>query len=88
MTVEPLVPDIAPRLASPPRDAGAFLGALDAAGKVFANAQRAEDAFVAGRGGLQEMAVARAHADVALALATAAASRAAQALAQVLGMPV
>lgn len=87
MTVEPLDPDtplVQPRSAEP----SGFLAALDAAGAIFERADRAEAAFVAQRGGLQEMVVARAHADVALAIATAAASRAAQALAQIFGMQI
>jgi hypothetical protein len=87
MTVEPLLPD-APVAAKTPAEPSGFLAALDAAGAVFEAADRAESSFVHGVGGLQEMVVSRAHADVALAIATAAASRAAQALAQILGMPI
>lgn len=88
MTVEPLIPDTA----GPPSPVAAapagFLAALDAAGAVFETADRAESAFVQGRGGLQEMVVARAHADVALAIATAAASRAVAALGQIFAMQI
>ena len=71
---------------------GAFGEALgraidDAAGKLDA-AAGAERAFAAGRGGLQEMVLARAQADLSLALAAAAASRATQALSTILGMQV
>ena len=94
MRVDNLVPDAAPSEApriSPiaPSSGGNAFGALvDAAGAILAGAQRAEDAFVAHRGGLQEMVVARARADVPLQIATASAQRAAQALATVLGMQV
>ena len=87
MTVEPLVPD-APADAPARTNGSVFAAALDAAGAVFAGADRAEAAFVAGAGGLQEMVVARAHADVVVAFATASASRAVQALNQILSMPV
>jgi flagellar hook-basal body complex protein FliE len=59
----------------------------DAAGKLDA-AAAAERAFAAGRGGLQEMVLARAQADVTLSLAAAAASRTNQALSTILGMQV
>ena len=104
MTVEPLVPTLkaatgvadAPLIGSDsiatPGGAGSFAGAL---GKAFSDAsaslERAdasERAFVAGRGGLQEMVLQRAQADVALSLASAAASRASQALSTILGMQV
>jgi flagellar hook-basal body complex protein FliE len=88
MTIEPLVPDVSPQPASGAPDAGGFLAALDAAGSVFDAADRAEAAFARGTGGLQEMVVARAHADIAVAIATAAASRATQALAQIFSIPV
>lgn len=87
MTVEPLILD-APSVRPRAPQSGGFLSALDAAAAVFERADRTEAAFVAQRGGLQEMVVARAHADVALAIATAAASRAAQALAQIFGMQI
>ena len=69
-----------------------FAGAL---GKAFGDASAsleradaAERAFAAGRGGLQEMVLERAQADVALSLASAAASRTSQALTTILGMQV
>jgi flagellar hook-basal body complex protein FliE len=99
VTVVPLVPspaivggDDVP-LASPssPADSG-FGGALEHALEATASALRRADAaergFAIGRGGLQEMVVERARADVALSLATAAASRTAQALTTILGMQV
>ncbi|HXF35303.1 MAG TPA: hypothetical protein VN603_12090 [Candidatus Acidoferrales bacterium] len=88
MTVEPLVPDVAVSAPRAKPDASRFLAALDAAGSVFAAADRSEEAFVEGRGGLQEMIVSRAHADVAISIASAAATRAAQALAQIFNMPI
>lgn len=88
MTVEP-VPDapIAPPL---PRegDAGAFVRALDALGDTLHGAERAEDAFAAGAGSLQEAVYDRARADVALSVATAAAQRSAQAISSILNMQV
>ncbi len=69
MRVELLVPDVAPDApgASPLPAAGGTFGALvDAAGGVLARADAAESAFAAHRGGLQEMVVERARADIAL----------------------
>ncbi|HMD02288.1 MAG TPA: flagellar hook-basal body complex protein FliE [Candidatus Baltobacteraceae bacterium] len=66
----------------------ALLDALDATGAALEKADRAERAFAAGRGGLQEMVLERAQAGVLLTLASATASRAAQALTTLLGMQV
>ncbi len=90
MRVEPLIPDAAaPRgptagVAVP----SAFARLVDAAGAILDGADRAESAFAAHRGGLQEMVIERARADVALQIATAAAQRTVQSLATVLGMQV
>jgi flagellar hook-basal body complex protein FliE len=65
-----------------------LLRALDATGSAFARAGAAERAFVAGRGGLQEMVLERAQADVLLSLVNAAASRGAQALSTLLAMQI
>ena len=87
MTVTPIDAD-APAVPQAGSKSDEFLDALDRAGSVFANADRAEAAFVHGRSGLQEMVVARAHADIAIAIATASASRAVQALGQIFSMPI
>ncbi len=99
MTVVPIVPppigsgDDSP-LAVPSSSStdggfgGALARALDATSSALRRADAAEHAFAAGRGGLQEMVVERARADVALSLATAAASRTTQALTTILGMQV
>ena len=68
--------------------ASALTGALDGARAAFDAASAAERRFAAGAGGLQEMVLARAQADVTLALAAAAASRTTQALGTILGMQV
>jgi flagellar hook-basal body complex protein FliE len=65
-----------------------LLEALDAASNVLGRADAAERAFAQGRGGLQEMVLERAQADVVLSIAGAAASRTAQALTTILGMQV
>ncbi len=99
MKVAPLVPtpaiagsDDSPLgIPSSPSDGGfggALARALDATSSALRRADAAEHAFAAGRGGLQEMVVERARADVALSLATAAASRTTQALTTILGMQV
>jgi hypothetical protein len=66
----------------------AFARLVDAAGSILDGADRAEQAFVAHRGGLQEMVVERARADIALAVASSAAQRATQAISSVLGMQI
>jgi len=91
MQVELLVPDAAAPVVVPPVRANAeepnpFSRLVDAAGALLGRADRAEAAFVAHRGGLQEMVVERARADIALAIATTAAQRATQAVSSVLGM--
>ncbi|MDB5042002.1 MAG: hypothetical protein JWN27_2728 [Candidatus Eremiobacteraeota bacterium] len=90
MRVDLLVPDVAvPRpVPAAGGDAGAFGRLLDAAGSVLDGAERAESAFVAHRGGLQEMVVERARADIALQVAATAAQRAAQGLSTLLGMQI
>lgn len=92
MQVEVLVPDAAlprgPAASSVTAAGGAFAKLVDAAGAVLDGAERAEKAFVAHRGGLQEMVVERARADIALQIAATTAQRAAQALSSVLGMQV
>jgi flagellar hook-basal body complex protein FliE len=88
MRVDVLVPDTAPPSgpANASRPADVFGSLLDAAGAVLDRADRAETAFAAHRGGLQEMVVERARADVALQIAATATQRTAQALQSVLGM--
>ena len=97
MTVTPFIPDvpIAPDAADAPQGqpASAAFGsalsrALDGAGVALTRADDAQRAFVAGRGGLQEMVVERAQADVLLAIAGAAASRSVQTLNTILGMQI
>ncbi len=88
MRVEPLVPDVAaprgPQATQPSADPFARL--VDAAGAIFETADRAEASFAAHRGGLQEMVVERARADIALQVAASAAQRATQAVSTLLGM--
>jgi flagellar hook-basal body complex protein FliE len=98
VTVVPLVPPPlgsdddspvgAPSLPADGGFGGALSRALDATSSALRRADAAEHAFAAGRGGLQEMVVERARADVALSLATAAVSRTTQALSTILGMQV
>jgi flagellar hook-basal body complex protein FliE len=91
MQVESLVPDIAPdapRVTPLPGAAGAFGDLVDAAGTVLANADGAERAFAAHRGGLQEMVVERARADIALQIASAGVQRVTQGLQTLLGMQI
>jgi flagellar hook-basal body complex protein FliE len=92
MTVRVLQPDVPPRGAEPPNpsaaDAGAFARAIDAVGAIFETAQRAEDAFASGAGSLRDAVYRRAQADVALAVAAAAAQRAAQAMQSILNMQI
>ncbi|HYW52852.1 MAG TPA: hypothetical protein VE826_02725 [Dongiaceae bacterium] len=90
-----LVPDgpaaaqaLAPRGPAERGDADAFARLVDAAGSILAGADRAEAAFAAHRGGLQEMVVERARADIALQVAATAAQRAAQSISTLLGMQI
>ncbi len=94
MIVTPLVPDVGP-IAAPPAPTSEDGGAARAFGALVGSASQALDAaavaesrFAAGAGGLQEMVVARAHADIALQVAATAASRTAQALQTLLGISV
>ncbi len=91
MRVDVLIPD-GPTAPGGPRpssaDGDAFARLVDAAGSILAGADRAEAAFAAHRGGLQEMVVERARADIALQVAATAAQRAAQSLSALLGMQV
>jgi flagellar hook-basal body complex protein FliE len=94
MTVTPLEPDLplpgaAPAPAADFRSFGETLTrALAFTGEALRRADASEHAFIHGKGGLQEMMVERAQADVALSVAAAAASRAAQAVSTILGMQV
>jgi hypothetical protein len=91
MRVDVLVPDgpaapVGPRASR--ADGDAFARLVDAAGSILAGADRAEAAFAAHRGGLQEMVVERARADIALQVAATAAQRAAQSISTLLGMQI
>jgi flagellar hook-basal body complex protein FliE len=87
MRIEPFVPDIAAPSVAPARS-NAFASLVDAAGAVLDDAAGAEAAFAAHRGGLQEMVVERARADIALQIAAAGAQRVTQGLQTLLGMQV
>ena len=85
----PDAPLTRPAARSESSDFGADFGrALDAAEATLARADGTERAFASERGGLQEMVLERAQADVALSIASAAASRTAQALSTILGMQI
>jgi flagellar hook-basal body complex protein FliE len=88
MKIELLQPDVAPQIATAPGDRAGFGQALDAIGKVLEGATKAEDAYAGGTGSLQDAMYARAQADVALSVATAAAQRAAQAVATLLNLQI
>jgi flagellar hook-basal body complex protein FliE len=94
MTVPRFVPDVpspsqtlAPRKNDAPQ-AGEFGKMLNDLGSALGNANTAEDAFANGTGDLQSAIYERARADVALAVATAASQRAAQALQAIFTMQV
>lgn len=65
---------------SPPLGFGSLLDALNAGGAALGKAEAAENAFIAGTGGLQEMVFERAKADSIVSLAAATSSRVAQSL--------
>lgn len=88
MNVTPLILDAPPPTAPRPRESAAFEKVLNGLGSLFASANAAEDRFASGSGDLQQAIYERARADVALAVATAAAQRTAQALQSVLTMQV
>lgn len=101
MTVTPFSDLDAPLLARPtlpasdampepnPRGFARILArAFGVASEALARADTAERAFESGRGGLQEMTLERAQADIALSIASAATSRVTQSLQTILGMQV
>jgi flagellar hook-basal body complex protein FliE len=68
---------------------GTFVqNALGDAATSLGRADAAESSFARGRGGLQEMVLERAQADVVLSIATATVGRATQALTTILGMQI
>jgi hypothetical protein len=81
-------PVIGPIPSSPAASDSGFGELVDAAGAVFAKADGAEAAFAAHRGGLQEMVVERARADIALQIAAAGAQRVTQGLQTLLGLQI
>jgi flagellar hook-basal body complex protein FliE len=86
----PAFPDdtLAPERAAGTSFGGLFANALGDASAALERADSAEHAFAGGRGGLQEMVLERAQADIALSVATATATRATQALTTILGMQI
>jgi len=77
-----------PSASGPSSFADALSNAFDAASGALARADRSERAYASGSGGLQAMVLDRAQADIALTIATTAASRTSQALSTILGMQV
>ena len=89
MRIDELRPDVAGP-AGPARssESRGFAALIDAAGAQLDRADGAESAFARGRGGMQEMVVERARADIALQVAASGVQRVAQALNSVLGMQI
>lgn len=88
MKVEALLPDAAIAAPAPPALPDAFARALDGVSETLADATRAEDAFAAGRGSLQDAAYERARADIAISVATAVVGRTTQVVQSLLSMQV
>lgn len=91
MQIDAFVPDSAGMAVTPLASStagGRFGDLIDAASGVLAAADDAEHAFAAHRGGLQEMVVERARADIALQIATASAQRVTQGLQTLFGMQI
>ena len=88
MHVDAIVPDVPAASPAQSEDGGAFAKIVDSAGAQLDAADRAEAAFVDGSGGVQEMVVARAQADVALQIAAAATQHAVTSINTLLGMQV
>jgi len=91
----PFVPDVAdPRVTAERRPlpaqtpADGFGKILNDVGSVLDSANSAEERFASGSGDLQDVIYERAQADVALAVATAAAQRTAQAVQAIFSMQV
>ncbi len=83
----PVVSPLAGAAAAPAQGA-AFASLVDSAATALGRADAAEAAFAAHRGGMQEMVVERARADIALQIAAASVQRATQGLQTLLGMQV
>lgn len=89
MRIDVLVPDVGERAPAPSLKSGnGFSGLVAAAADALDAADGAERAFVAHRGGLQEMVVERARADIALQIAAAGAQKVTQGLQTLLGMQI
>lgn len=90
MKVVPLEPDVPqiPRISPPRPDANAFEAAVNGVASALRKADAAEDAYSVQAGSLQDAVLERARADVALAIATAAAQRAAQAVQSILTLQI
>jgi flagellar hook-basal body complex protein FliE len=93
MQVDRIIPDgtlEAPAVTAIPSAAVAtgFAQLVDVTATALTQADEAERAFARGTGGLQEMVVERARADISLAVAASGAQRAAQALNTLLGMQI
>ncbi len=91
MTIAPLEPDgqVTPVSGGPASNPQAlFADLVVRASSALERAADAEQAFVHGRGGLQEMVIERAQADVLLQLAAAVTSRCAGSLSTILSMQV
>jgi len=89
MRVVPLEPDIPPTVIhTPGPHADAFMDAVDAVAQTLQRADKAENAYASGADTLQDAVLERARADVALAVATAAAQRTATALQSVLNLQI
>lgn len=88
MRVDLLVPDTAAPAARAAQGPGAFGALVAAAARTLDRAEAAEHAYAQHRGGLQEMVIERARADIALQVAATAAQRTAQGLQTLLGMQV
>lgn len=84
MQIQPLVPDVAG--AAPAAPSSPFADLVSAAGAVLDRADAAERAFVAHRGGLQEMVIERARADIALQIAASGVQRVTQGVQTLFGL--
>jgi len=89
MRVVPLESDV-PKVAAPAHqgDANAFTAALGTIATALGRADSAENAYAAGTGTLQDAVLERARADIALAIAAAAAQRAATAMQSILNLQI
>jgi len=88
MTITPILPDQAAPQRTIDKDQSSFAKLLDGVSGALGRADRAEDAFAAHAGSLQDAVLERAQPHEGLSVATVAAQRSVQALQSILNMQI